>query len=70
VEPNNVLKEIYRLLVQERISPKAEHVPSRDNVSDALSRGDIPHFLAGFPKVSIHIRLDPPIRLASKLWCL
>jgi len=59
-ESNNVLKRIYHLLAEARISVKTEHVSSRDNVSDALSRGDIPSFLHAFPRASVKIRLNPP----------
>ena len=69
-ESNRILAEIYRLLATEQFSLKAVHVSSRDNVSDALSRGDIVAFLKGFPKASVHIRVDPPAHLASKLQCL
>ncbi|KAJ7435636.1 hypothetical protein FB451DRAFT_955922, partial [Mycena latifolia] len=44
-ETNRILKHIYALQAQARVRVKSEHVPSRENVSDALSRGDIPAFL-------------------------
>ena len=69
-ESNDVLKRIYHLLAEARISIKTEHIPSRDNVSDALSRGDIPSFLRAFPRASSQIHLAPPLPLASKLLCL
>jgi hypothetical protein len=46
---NAVLKRVYRALAAEGVSLHAEYVASRDNIADALSRGDIPGFLAGFP---------------------
>ena len=69
-ESNTVLKDIYRLLAEARISIKTEHVQSRDNVSDALSRGDVISFLAGFPRASTKVSLAPPPHLASRLRCL
>ncbi|KAJ7126509.1 hypothetical protein C8R43DRAFT_820863, partial [Mycena crocata] len=44
-ETNQILKYVYLLQAQSRVRLKAEHVTSRDNISDALSRGDIPAFL-------------------------
>ncbi|VDC02686.1 unnamed protein product [Peniophora sp. CBMAI 1063] len=48
---NDVLKSIFRLLTAEGVLLSTEYVASRDNITDALSRGDIPSFLAGFPGV-------------------
>jgi len=50
--------------------PQGGAVFSRDNVSNALSRGDVTTFLRGFSKASVHIRLDSPSHFASKLRCL
>ena len=69
-ESNDVLKQIYSRLAEARISIKAAHVPSRENVSDALSRGDIVSFLKGFPKAAVQVHLEPPHYLASKLQSL
>ncbi|KAF8961317.1 hypothetical protein BDZ97DRAFT_1594301, partial [Flammula alnicola] len=38
-----ILKEIYKLLAKNQLSLHSEYVASRDNITDALSRGDIPH---------------------------
>lgn len=56
---NIVLKNIYRLLAQSQLLLHAEYVASRDNVVNALSRGDIPGFLHGFPSATQH--LSPPL---------
>jgi hypothetical protein len=69
-ESNDVLKQIYQLLAGAGISLKTEHVRSRDNVSDALSRGDVTSFLKGFPMASVKVGLDPPSHLQSRLQCL
>ena len=69
-ESNNVLKRIYHSLAEEKISIKSELVQSRENISDALSRGDIPSFLSGFPAATTKILLVPPPHLALKLQCL
>ncbi|KAJ7229423.1 hypothetical protein B0H12DRAFT_982052, partial [Mycena haematopus] len=44
-ETNKILKHIYSLQAEARVRVKSEYVASRDNVTDALSRGDIPSFL-------------------------
>ncbi|KAJ3718530.1 hypothetical protein C8R42DRAFT_547031, partial [Lentinula raphanica] len=44
-ETNKILKHLYRLQGQHGIRIVTEYVASRDNVTDALSRGDIPRFL-------------------------
>lgn len=64
---NTVLKEIYGLLAAHSLLLSATHVASRDNVSDALSRGDIPAFLAGFPAATTRIHLPLPSHLAGRL---
>jgi len=58
-ETNTILKTIFVLLTKHRIRLRAVHVPSRFNVTDALSRGDIPGFLKGFP--SAHTKCTPPL---------
>ncbi|RDX52201.1 hypothetical protein OH76DRAFT_1328493, partial [Lentinus brumalis] len=42
---NAVLRRIYLALAQRRLHVAAVHVPSRLNVADALSRGDVTGFL-------------------------
>ncbi|KAJ3766008.1 hypothetical protein FB446DRAFT_605439, partial [Lentinula raphanica] len=44
-ETNKILKHLYRLQARQGIRLVTEYVSTRDNVSDALSRGDIPRFL-------------------------
>ncbi|KAF8871227.1 hypothetical protein BD779DRAFT_1414809, partial [Infundibulicybe gibba] len=44
-ETNMILKNVYQLLAQNQIFVKAEYISSRENVSDALSRGDVTGFL-------------------------
>ena len=69
-ESNKVLKRIYQLLAGAKISIKSELVRSRDNISDALSRGDVSSFLEGFPLASVKVSLAPPPHLTPMLQCL
>lgn len=67
---NAILKKVFCLLAEAKISIKSDWVQSHDNVSDPLSRGDISSFLAGFPKASVKISLPLPPHLAPMLQCL
>jgi hypothetical protein len=62
-ETNIILKHIYRLQAERGLRLQAIHVPSRDNVVDALSRGDIASFLKGFPKATMQIAMPLPSHL-------
>jgi hypothetical protein len=64
---NRVLKHIYQLLAVEGCVLRAEYVPLRDNVTDALSRGDIAAFLAGFSAAKTRLQVELPEHLANKL---
>jgi hypothetical protein len=64
---NKILKHIYLLQAQHRIRLKSVHVKSRDNISDALSRGAVKEFLTGFPSVNIQTSIPLPDHLANKL---
>lgn len=64
---NTVLKEIYALLASQGTLLSALHVPSRENVSDALSRGDVAAFLQGFPTARERVLLPLPSHLNDKL---
>jgi hypothetical protein len=66
-ETNKILKHVYVLQAQHRIRLKTIHVTSRDNISDALSRGAINEFLTGFPLVNTHASIPPPAHLSDKL---
>ena len=66
-ETNKILKHIYQLQACHRIRLKSMHVASRNNISDALSRGKIKEFLTGFPSVDTQISLPLPTNLADKL---
>lgn len=46
---------------------RTEYVPSRDNIADALSRGDIAAFLAGFPLAAEQASFNLPDHLEGKL---
>lgn len=64
---NDVLRRIYRLMLETHISVKAVYVESRLNIADALSRGDISGFLKGFPHASSKISFPLPSHLSSYL---
>lgn len=53
-ETNVILKNIFIVLAQQRVRLTAIYVPSRSNVVDALSRGDVAAFLKGFPQAHTH----------------
>ena len=64
---NEVLRRIYSTLANTGITLRATHVPSRLNVTDALSRGDIEGFLAGFAAATTRSDFCLPPNLASLL---
>lgn len=66
-ETNKVLKHVYLLQAQHHVRLKTIHVTSRDNIADALSRGAIKEFLAGFPSVNIRASVSLPDHLSDKL---
>ena len=53
----SIVNRIHVLLASSGLVLHKRNVPSRDNVSNVLSRGDIACFLAGYPLVSHLIRL-------------
>jgi hypothetical protein len=66
-ETNQVLKHVYNLQATSRIRIHATYVPSRENIADALSRGDIAGFLRGFPQITTEVFLPLPEHLLGKL---
>jgi hypothetical protein len=58
---------MYKLLARNQISLHTEYVTSRENITDALSRGDIAGFLAGFPSATFKAHIPLPGHLSSKL---
>lgn len=66
-ETNQVLKHIYQLQARQGVRIHAEYVSTRDNIADALSRGDVAGFLAGFPSVTTQVSLPLPSHLVGKL---
>jgi len=66
-ETNKVLKSIYSIMATNRLCLTAVHVSTRINVADALSRGDIEGFLAGFPGAQIRSHLPLPSHLSHLL---
>jgi hypothetical protein len=66
-ETNKILKEVYALQARQRIRLVASYVSTRDNIADALSRGDIPAFLRGFPAAKHQVSFHLPDHLAGKL---
>lgn len=69
-ETNSVLKRLYVCCANHGIHLQAVYVPSRDNVTDALSRGDVPAFLAGFSQASARSSMPLPSHLAGLLMSL
>ena len=57
---NEVLRRIYMALAHDAIHLQAVYVPSRDNIADALSRGDVAAFRAGFPTAVTRSDLELP----------
>lgn len=66
-ETNKILKHVYRLQAERSIRIHATHIPSRENIADALSRGDLVGFRAGFPSASTHVHMSLPAHLQGKL---
>ena len=66
-ETNKILKHIYLLQAEQQIRLKSVHVTSRENISDALSRGAIDEFLKGFPDVNTQASISLPSHLSDKL---
>lgn len=64
---NEVLKHIYTNLASLRLRLVATFIPSRENITDALSRGDVPSFLHGFPSAATPSSLPLPAYLTGKL---
>ena len=69
-ETNQSLKRVHLLLASSGLMLHGHHVASRDNISDALSQGDITGFLAGYPTASEKVSLDPPVCLRRMLQSL
>jgi len=67
---NQSLKRIHILLASSGLVLHGKHVRSRENISDALSRGDITGFLTGYPTASEKISFDPPSSLIGMLQSL
>lgn len=66
---NTVLRRLFRHCADLRVALWAEYVPSRDNIADALSRGDIEAFLAGFPGTQLRTSLILPGHLQDLFKC-
>jgi hypothetical protein len=64
---NQILKHIYVLQANSGILLHPIYVPSRLNIADALSRGDITSFLKGFPLASSRVHIPLPDHLSGKL---
>ncbi len=66
-QTNAVLQETYLLLAEEGVSLVCEYVSTRDNITDALSQGDITAFLSGFPTACEQTTCMLPPHLEGKL---
>lgn len=67
---NAILKQIFALQAKNSVRIHTEYVPSRENIADALSRGDIASFLAGFPLAAQQVSFPLPDHLIGKLTSL
>lgn len=68
---NLTMKRIYNLCAVHCICLHVEYVPSRDNISEALSRGNIPALPGGFPTASSRSDMHLPTYLHDQrlfLW--
>ncbi|KAG1721280.1 hypothetical protein EDB19DRAFT_1646576, partial [Suillus lakei] len=66
-ETNAVLKHVYQLQAECCVRLQAAYVSTRCNIADALSRGDVPAFRAGFPSATEPVSIPLPPHLADKL---
>jgi len=66
-ETNAILKHVYQLQAENSIHLQAVYVPTRSNIADALSRGNIAAFLAGFPGASSPASFPLPSHLSNRL---
>ncbi|KIO11952.1 hypothetical protein M404DRAFT_20508 [Pisolithus tinctorius Marx 270] len=64
---NEVLCHLYLLQADLDIAVQAIHVPSQDNIANALSHGDIKGFLTSFPAASTQVYPPIPPYLADML---
>lgn len=64
---NTVLKRIFTTLASQTLTISAQHIPGKENISDALSRGDISTFLMTFPHARKQFSLLLPPELQDKL---
>jgi hypothetical protein len=66
-EMNVVLKHLYQLQAECCMRLQAVYVLTHCNIADALSRGDVNAFKAGFPGASYQVSFLLPPRLLDKL---
>jgi hypothetical protein len=66
-ETNAILKHVYWLQAECGMCLQALYVPTHSNIADALSRGDIAAFQAGFPTATDLVSIPLPPHLADKL---
>ena len=64
---NIVLKSVFALQARNNVRIRTEYVPSRENIADPLSRGDIAAFLANFPGATQQASFPLPDHLTTKL---
>jgi hypothetical protein len=66
-QTNAVLKHVYRLQAENSFRLHTVYMPTRTNIADALSRGDVKAFIAGFPGAEVPIPIPLPQHLFGKL---
>jgi len=64
---NTILREIYQLQARNNVRLQSVHVRSEENISDALSRGEITKFLSAFPTARRAPFLSLPAHLGRHL---
>ena len=67
LETNKILKHIYLLQAKTNVQLHTTYVLSCDNISDALSQGQILEFLQGFPLACTQVTIPLPEHLIDKL---
>lgn len=66
-QTNAILKHVYHLQADNGIHLHTTFVPTHMNIADALSRGDVNSFLAGFPNTIASAPIPLPPHLVDKL---
>ncbi|KIK32030.1 hypothetical protein CY34DRAFT_102361, partial [Suillus luteus UH-Slu-Lm8-n1] len=66
-QTNAVLKHVYQLQAVNSFRLHTVYMPTRANISDALSHGDIMAFLDSFPGAANPISISLPLHLSGNI---